>query len=77
MENLYTLSPSVTSVQLQDAIYARIHKSKAILTCLMFVSSHTRRGDSVDHHAIYHVLWAADQYLEELESLFRLFSEHA
>ncbi len=76
MENLYLLSLSATSVELQDAICARINKSKAILTCLMFAAGY-RGSSNVDGHTIYHALWAVDQYLEEMDVLFRQLTEHA
>ena len=70
MENLFVLNPKSTNLNIQDAIYSKIQKSKAILTCAMFAAEFIRDGMELDNHTFYHVLWAIDDCLEEIDLLF-------
>lgn len=71
MQDIFSLNPNVSAIDLKDAIHCRINKTKAILTCVMFSSEFVRSDMSIDNHTIYHALWAADEYLDELEKIFQ------
>lgn len=70
MEQLNHLNAEVSSADLNDAIYSKLQKSKAILTSVMFASEFIRSDTTVlDNHTIYHALWAVEEYLAEIENL--------
>ena len=70
MENLFILNPNSSCLDLKDALYVKIQKSKAVLTCIMFAVQFIRGEVELDNNTLYHALWAVDDYLEELGLLF-------
>jgi hypothetical protein len=75
MHDPFIFNSDVSVIDLKDAIHSRISKAKAILTCVMFASEFVRDDMTMDDHAVYHALWAADDYLEELDMLFQRLEE--
>lgn len=71
MKNFFTVKPETTKVDLKDAIYSHLNKSKAILTTTMFAIEFIRDDMTLDNHTLYNALWAVDDYLEELDLLFQ------
>ena len=69
MENLFLLNPNSTGLDLKDALYTKIQKSKAVMTCIMFAAQFVRGEMELDNNTLYHALWAVDD-LEELGLLF-------
>ncbi len=61
---------SVAIINVQDLIYAKVQKSQAVLTCIMFAAQFVRGEMELDNNTLYHALWAVDDYLEELGLLF-------
>ena len=75
MQEIFTLNPSIAAIDLKDAIYCRINKTKAILTCVMFAAEFLRDDMEVDNHTLYNALWIADDCLNELGVLFQRLEE--
>ena len=75
MQDLFTLRADAAKIDLTDAIHSRFNKTKAILTSIMFSLEFIRDDMKLDNSTIYHALWAADGYLEELEVLFQRLEE--
>lgn len=71
MENLFVSAHDHTSMAIRDAIYSKIQQSKAILTCIMYSTKFVRSDIELDQTTLYHALWAVEDYLEELDSLFQ------
>ena len=69
MRDFFLLKPDMPAVDLKDAIHSHLNKTKAILTCAMFATEFIRDDVKLDDHTLYHVLWAADDYLEDIETL--------
>lgn len=69
MQDIFVLNPNATAIDLKDAIYTRINKAKAILTCVMFAAEVLQRDPHLGAHSLYHALWAADDNLKEMETL--------
>lgn len=77
MQHIFTFNPNATIIDLKDAIYTRINKAKAILTCVMFATEALQKDPKLGLHSLYHTLWAADDCLEELEKLFQQLEERS
>lgn len=60
-----------SSADLNDSIYSKIQKSKAILTAVMFATEFIREEMALDNQTIYHALWVVDDYLTDVEGLCR------
>lgn len=69
MQDIFTLNPNATVIDIKDAIYARMNKVKAILICAMFATEVLQKDPRSGAHSLYHALWAADDNLEEMEVL--------
>lgn len=69
MKQLFTINSDATVANLKDAIHGTLKKTKAILTCIMFSTEFIRDGLELDEHTLYHALWAADDYLDDLQLL--------
>ncbi len=69
MEKFGHSHPPISCIDVSDAIYSKIQKSKAILTSVMFATEFIRRDMTMDNHTIYHAWWAVDDYLEDIEML--------
>ncbi len=66
------INPNSDSLYLKDQIFEKLHKAKAVLTCIMFAAEFVRGETEIDNHTLYHALWAVDEYLEQLVKLYDL-----
>ncbi len=67
MDNTFILNPSITAMDIKDAIDERLTKAQAITSCLLANNG----GESeLPHSQVYAVVWMIDTLLEELERLF-------
>ena len=62
------LNTVVSHADLNDALFCKLQKSKAILTAIMFA------GERIESNTVYGALWAVDDYLEEIEALLLRFN---
>lgn len=66
MDNIFILNPSVTILNIKDAIDERLTKARAIANCLLTQDcNHYESNNSILHGAI----WTIDDYLSEIECL--------
>ena len=66
MDNIFILNPSVTDLDLKDAIDESFLKIKAITVCLLA----TRDGiNELDQETMYNLIWLVDDYLDEIDLL--------
>jgi len=71
MEQFSIKSAAFSHLEIKDAIYTKIQKSKAVITSVMFATEFIHNDMKLDNNAIYHASWVVDDYLEELDLLFR------
>lgn len=64
MDNTLILNPSVTALNLRDAIDERLIKAKAIATCLL---SQDQNHYELNLTPLHGALWAINDYLDEIE----------
>jgi len=66
MDNIFSLKPSITPLEIKDAIDERLIKARAIANCLLAQDySYNEPSSSAIHGAV----WAIDDYLREIECL--------
>jgi hypothetical protein len=70
MQNVFIISPSVSLIDLQDEIFGRFQKIKAVLACIMFSIQLVRDDMQIANSTLYHALWSVDDQLDELERLY-------
>ncbi len=66
MDNTFILNPSVTNLDLQDAIDERLTKIEAVTNCLMATRDSFAEPS---HKTIYDLIWLVDDYLDEIRLL--------
>lgn len=66
MDNIFILNPSVTTLNLKNAIDERLLKAKAIAACLL---SQDYAHHKPNNSSILGAIWAIDEYLDEIEYL--------
>ena len=66
MDNIFILNPSITILNLKDAIDERLIKARAIASCLL---SQDNGHHEPSYNALHGAIWAIDDYLDEIEHL--------
>jgi len=66
MDNIFTLNPSITPLEVKDAIDERLIKARAIANCLL---SQDNAYHEPSYSALHGAIWAIDDYLDEIEQL--------
>jgi len=66
MDSIFILNPSITALNLRDAIDERLIKARAIASCLL---SQDYNHYEPSKGALHGAVWAIDDYLDEIEYL--------
>lgn len=69
MQDIFSLNPNLALDEVKDAIFSRINKTRAILTSVMFAV--IKDSSMLDNSTLYHALWAADDFIGDLDMLFK------
>ncbi|MGD9152303.1 MAG: hypothetical protein PVG30_01415 [Gammaproteobacteria bacterium] len=64
MDNIFVLNPSVTTLDLKDAINERFMKAKSIIACLMLQDVNYNEPN---YSVIYNAIWTISDFLDEIE----------
>ena len=76
MDKAFLFNPTITSVQIEDAINIRLWKANALLTCLMSSAEFLENKCTANVDTIHNALWAINDFLEEISTLWHHFKSN-
>lgn len=66
MDNIFLLNPSLSTLDLQDAINERFTKVRIIVNCLVAAQDGALE---LDRGTIYQIIWIVKGFFDEIETL--------
>jgi len=67
METIFVLNPSVSVLNIKDAIHERLSKAASVTSCLLACKGGQA---SLSDQLMYGAIWAIDGYLQDIDGLY-------